>query len=66
VHAAANCTQLTAAEILYARVDGVVRGGRFLLMEFEAVEPVLFLASATGAAARMASLIRSSLGSAAR
>jgi len=28
---------------LYARVDGVQRGGQFLLMELEAVEPSLFL-----------------------
>jgi hypothetical protein len=32
-----------------------------VLMEFEAVEPVLFLASAPAAAGRMASLIRSAL-----
>jgi glutathione synthase/RimK-type ligase-like ATP-grasp enzyme len=61
VQAAADCTRLTPAEILYARVDGVVRDGRFVLMEFEAVEPVLFFASAPAAAGRMASLIRSAL-----
>ena len=62
VHAAAACTGLTAAEILYVRVDGVERDGRFLLMEFEAVEPVLFFASSPGAAERMASLIHAALG----
>ena len=29
---------------LYARVDGVERGGRLLLMELEMTEPSLFLA----------------------
>jgi glutathione synthase/RimK-type ligase-like ATP-grasp enzyme len=61
VVATAECTQLTAAEILYARVDGVVRDGRFLLMEFEAVEPALFFGSAPDSAARMASAIASAL-----
>lgn len=29
--------------LLYARVDGVIRGGEFLLMELELIEPYLFL-----------------------
>jgi hypothetical protein len=37
---------------LYARVDGVRRGGRFLLMEIELIEPYLFLAVAPEAAQR--------------
>ena len=61
VHAAAACTGLTPPEILYVRVDGVERDGRFVLMEFEAVEPVLFFASAPESAGRMASLIESAL-----
>ena len=55
--AAAGCTQLTSTDVVYARVDGVVRDGRFLLMELEAVEPALFFELAPGAAARMASRI---------
>ncbi len=29
-------------ELLYARVDGVVRDGRFILMELEVIEPMLY------------------------
>lgn len=36
----------------YARVDGVVSAGQFLVMELELIEPSLFL-TGTGAAARM-------------
>ncbi|MBL0063064.1 MAG: hypothetical protein IPP40_16685 [bacterium] len=28
---------------LYARVDGILRGGQFMLMELELIEPYLFL-----------------------
>ena len=49
-------------ETLYARVDGVVRRGRFELMELELVEPSLFLASAPGAADRFAAAISAVLG----
>jgi hypothetical protein len=38
-------------------VDGIVRGGKLLLMELEVIEPVLFFSHAPGAAARMAELI---------
>lgn len=55
--AAAEATNTAIAEILYARVDGVMRTGHLLLMELELIEPVLFFAQAPGAAARMAELI---------
>jgi glutathione synthase/RimK-type ligase-like ATP-grasp enzyme len=42
---------------VYARVDGVLQEGGFLLMELEAFEPLLFLASHPRAAARLASAI---------
>ena len=42
---------------LYARVDGVERGGRFLLMELELVEPELFLRLEPAAAGRFADAI---------
>ncbi len=29
-------------KLLYARVDGVVRDGRFILMELEVIEPMLY------------------------
>lgn len=37
---------------LYARVDGVVREGRLLLMELEQIEPYLFLSEDAGACGR--------------
>ncbi|MGB5850734.1 MAG: hypothetical protein WBG85_00435 [Rhodanobacter sp.] len=41
----------------YARVDGVVSGGRFVLMELELIEPSLFLAGQPRAAERFAHLL---------
>ena len=41
----------------YARVDGVVSGGRFMLMELELIEPSLFLAAQPRAAERFAHLL---------
>jgi glutathione synthase/RimK-type ligase-like ATP-grasp enzyme len=57
LEAAADSTGSRVTEILYARVDGVERAGRLVLMELELIEPVLFFARAAGAAARMAQLI---------
>ena len=57
--AAARCTGLRADEILYARVDGVEREGRLLLMELECVEPDLFFETAPGAAGRVADALES-------
>lgn len=47
----------TDAPLLYARVDGIVRDGRFLLMELEINEPSLFLGLSDGSAVRFASAI---------
>jgi glutathione synthase/RimK-type ligase-like ATP-grasp enzyme len=41
-------------ELAYARVDGVVSAGRFLIMELELIEPFLFLAGQAHAAERLA------------
>ncbi len=41
----------------YARVDGIDRGGTFLLMELELIEPNLFLALGDGAADRLAAAL---------
>ena len=49
---------LADAPLLYARVDGIDRGGRFLLMELEINEPTLFLGLSDGAAARFADAIQ--------
>ena len=42
---------------LYARVDGIDRGGVLTLLELELIEPVLFLGMEVGAARRFASAI---------
>lgn len=44
-------------DLLYARVDGIRREGRFLLMELEINEPTLFIGSSSGAADRFADAI---------
>lgn len=46
-------------DLLYARVDGVVRDNRLLLMELELVEPHLFLDDYPEAVAHFASAIKS-------
>src|SRR4030095_590498 len=42
---------------VYARVDGVVQDGRFLLMELEVFEPLMFLARGPAAPMRFARAI---------
>ena len=46
---------------LYARVDGVVRGGDLLLMELELIEPNVFLSERSGAVDDFAAAIRARL-----
>jgi glutathione synthase/RimK-type ligase-like ATP-grasp enzyme len=46
-----------AAPLLYARVDGIERDGRFVLMELEINEPFLYVGSSNGAADRFADAI---------
>lgn len=46
------------APLLYARVDGVFRGGRFALMELEALEPELFFRTAPGSAGRFVAALQ--------
>jgi glutathione synthase/RimK-type ligase-like ATP-grasp enzyme len=41
----------------YARIDGVRRGDRFLVMEVEMIEPFLFLSTDAGASRRFADVI---------
>jgi glutathione synthase/RimK-type ligase-like ATP-grasp enzyme len=57
IESAACTLELTPAPCLYARVDGCVVDGRFLLMELELLEPVLFLAQEPDAAGRLAAEI---------
>jgi glutathione synthase/RimK-type ligase-like ATP-grasp enzyme len=44
----------TGMPLLYARVDGLVEGGQFVLMELELIEPDLFLDNAHGSINRLA------------
>jgi len=46
----------------YARVDGILREERFLLMELELIEPALYLGTSEGAAGRFAEAVLASLG----
>jgi glutathione synthase/RimK-type ligase-like ATP-grasp enzyme len=46
---------------LYARVDGVVSAGRFLLMELELIEPYLYLADFPPADAKLATALAARL-----
>lgn len=55
------CVQHAPAPTVYARVDGVVRGGEFLLMELEIFEPLMFLADHPEAPARFARAIEKRL-----
>lgn len=58
VVAAAACAGVSAADVVYARVDGVATphadGARLLLMELECLEPNLFFLQAPAGAERMA------------
>jgi hypothetical protein len=49
----------SVGETLYARVDGVVDGNNFHLMELELIEPALFLRESPGAAGKLAAAIAS-------
>ena len=50
-------SQHVAGPLLYARVDGIERDGRFVLMELEINEPFLYIGSSSGAAKRFADAI---------
>ena len=54
VRQAAHVLTAVTETPLYARVDGISRGGAFLLMELELIEPNLFLELGDGATAKLA------------
>lgn len=54
---AANCIAHAPTPTVYARVDGVVKDGVFLLMELEVFEPLMFLSRHPEAAGRFARAI---------
>jgi glutathione synthase/RimK-type ligase-like ATP-grasp enzyme len=55
------CIEHAPAPTVYARVDGVVKNGSFLLMELEIFEPLMFLARHPEAPARFARAIEKRL-----
>ena len=52
------CVQAAPSLPVYARVDGVVKDGRFLLMELEVFEPLMFLACHPEAPGRFARAVQ--------
>lgn len=58
---ALELTGLIPPELPYARVDGCIVDGRFLLMELEIIEPTLFFGRSGVAAARCAAAILDAL-----
>jgi len=59
---AARILRTIGARLLYARVDGIERDGRFVLMELELNEPFLFLAQSEDGPTRFADAIARILG----
>jgi glutathione synthase/RimK-type ligase-like ATP-grasp enzyme len=57
VNQARSIVAAVSQPLLYARVDGVERDGRFILMELEIIEPSLFLTFGKRAAERFAAAI---------
>ncbi len=57
VEQAQRVLSLAVGPLLYARVDGIERDGRFALMELEINEPQLYIGSSSGAAGRFADAI---------
>ncbi|MBY0433241.1 MAG: hypothetical protein K2U26_03935 [Cyclobacteriaceae bacterium] len=48
IQAAKQILSLISGKLLYARIDGVMRNGKFVLMEAELIEPYLFFGLAPG------------------
>jgi glutathione synthase/RimK-type ligase-like ATP-grasp enzyme len=57
IEQAAHALGAAGRRTCYARVDGIARGGRFLLMELELAEPNLYLEFAPEAATRLAGAV---------
>jgi glutathione synthase/RimK-type ligase-like ATP-grasp enzyme len=62
IEGARACIVAAPALPVYARVDGVIRDGQFLLMELEVFEPLMFLARHPLAPGRFARAIQGRLG----
>jgi glutathione synthase/RimK-type ligase-like ATP-grasp enzyme len=61
VEQARACVLAAPSLPVYARVDGVVKDGQFLLMELEVFEPLMFLSHDPEAAGRFARAVRGRL-----
>ncbi|MGW6282952.1 ATP-grasp domain-containing protein [Kribbella sp. NPDC055071] len=61
LESARTALQAAASPPLYARVDGVVVNGRFLLMELELIEPYLFLPQSPEATTKLAAAVAARL-----
>jgi hypothetical protein len=57
VAAGRRVVALAPAVPAYARVDGLILDGRFILMELELIEPELFLTVSDGSADRLAAIV---------
>jgi hypothetical protein len=55
---AARVLGAAPTETLYARVDGCVVNGHFMLMELEVIEPCLFFQHDSAAAQRMVTALK--------
>jgi hypothetical protein len=62
IEGARACLAAAPALPVYARVDGVIQNGQFLLMELEVFEPLMFLARHPLAPGRFARAIQGRLG----
>lgn len=58
---AAAYLQQFAKDVLYARVDGLMVDGQFMLMELELIEPFLYLSYGDGASERYGEALREQL-----
>ena len=61
IEQASEALSKLGSEVLYARVDGLNQGGRFVLMEMEVNEPALFLGLSPDAPQRFAGAIKAVL-----
>lgn len=61
IEAARRILDLVGQPLLYARVDGVLVGGAFTLMELEVLEPELFFRTSVGSAGRFVEALRTRL-----
>jgi hypothetical protein len=61
IAAASTCISAAPGVPVYSRVDGIISNGKFLLMELEVFEPLMFLTGQPGAAISFARAIQGRL-----